>query len=57
MTIDDPVSLSRPWTVKLPYKRTDGFDRLIHDSFFNDRTGFDGNFYTIEPSAGLPTVQ
>ena len=32
MTIVDPVTLSRPWVVKLTYKRADGFDRLIHDS-------------------------
>ena len=24
---------------------------LIHDSFDNDRTGFDGDYYTIKPSA------
>lgn len=57
MTIEDPANLSRPWTVALTYKRADGFDRLIHDAYFNDRTGFDGDFYTIEPSAGPPTVQ
>jgi hypothetical protein len=57
MTIDDPATLSRPWVVKLAYKRAAGFDRLIHDSFFNDRTGFDGDYYTIKPSAGAPTVQ
>jgi hypothetical protein len=22
---------------------------LIHDAYDNDRTGFDGDFYTIEP--------
>jgi hypothetical protein len=52
MTIEDPATLSQPWVVKLTYKRAEGFDRLIHDSYFNDRTGFDGDFYTIEPSAG-----
>ena len=57
MTIEDPVTLTRPWVVKLTYKRAEGFDRLIHDSFFNDRTGFDGDFYTIKPEAGAPIVQ
>jgi hypothetical protein len=57
MTIEDPVTLSRPWTIELTYKRAEGFDRLIHDSYFNDRTGFDGDFYTIEPSADPPTGQ
>jgi hypothetical protein len=27
---------------------------LIHDSYDNDRTGFDGDFYTIEPPADSP---
>jgi hypothetical protein len=57
MTIEDPVTLARPWTVQLTYKRAEGFDRLLHDSFFNDRTGFDGDYYTIKPEAGAPTVQ
>ncbi len=51
MTIEDPATLARPWVVELAYKRADGWDRLIHDSYDNDRTGFDGEFYTIEPSA------
>jgi hypothetical protein len=28
---------------------------LIHDAFDNDRTGFDGDFYTIKPSAETET--
>jgi hypothetical protein len=55
MTIDDPATLRAPWVVKLNYKRAESFDRLILDSYFNDRTGFDGDYYTIEPSAGAPT--
>ena len=50
MTIVDPATLSRDWVVKLTYKRADGFDRLIHDAYDNDRTGFDGDFYTIKPA-------
>jgi hypothetical protein len=34
--------------VKLNYKRAQGWDRLIHDAYDNDRTGFDGDYYTIE---------
>jgi hypothetical protein len=48
MTIVDPATLSEPWVVKLKYNRAAGWDRLIHDSYDNDRTGFDGDFYTIE---------
>jgi hypothetical protein len=50
MTVVDPATLSRDWVVKLQYKRADGWDRLIHDAYDNDRTGFDGDFYTIKPS-------
>ena len=50
MTIEDPATLSQSWVVKLAYKRAEGWDRLIHDSFDNDRTGFDGDYYTIKPS-------
>jgi hypothetical protein len=52
MTINDPATLRAPWVIKLNYTRAEGFDRLIHDSYFNDRTGFDGDYYTIEPSEG-----
>jgi len=50
MTVEDPATLLQPWVVKLNYKRAAGWDRLIHDSFDNNRTGFDGDYYTIEPS-------
>jgi hypothetical protein len=30
---------------------------LIHDSYNNDRTGFDGDFYTIEPPKDPPPAQ
>ncbi len=54
MTIVDPATLSGPWVVKLNYTRAAGWDRLIHDSYNNDRTGFDGDFYTIEPPKDAP---
>jgi hypothetical protein len=57
MTIVDPATLSQPWVVKLQYNRAAGWDRLIHDSYDNDRTGFDGDFYTIEPSADPAPAQ
>ena len=38
MMIEDPVALSRPWTLKLPYTRVTTIDRLIHgDCMQNDR--------------------
>ncbi len=57
MTIVDPATLSSPWVVKLTYNRATGWDRLIHDGYANDRTGFDGDFYTIEPPADSPPAQ
>jgi hypothetical protein len=57
MTIVDPATLSAPWVVKLIYKKADGWDRLIHDGYDNDRTGFDGDFYTIRPPEEQPAAQ
>ena len=57
MTIVDPTTLSQPWVVKLNYKRAEGWDRLIHDCYDNDRTGFDGDFYTIEAPLDAPPAQ
>jgi hypothetical protein len=54
MTIEDPATLTRTWVIKLQYKRATGWDRLVHDSYANDRTGFDGEFYTIEPANEAP---
>ena len=55
MTVVDPATLSRDWVVRLQYKRADGWDRLLHDAYDNDRTGFDGDFYTIKPLAEAET--
>ncbi|OJY60806.1 MAG: hypothetical protein BGP16_06910 [Sphingobium sp. 66-54] len=48
MTITDPVTLTGPWTSRLVFTRAEGFDRMIHMDYDNDRTGFDGQFNTIE---------
>jgi hypothetical protein len=52
ITITDPKTLTRPWTVKLAYGRAKGFDRMISIEYENDRTGFDGTSNTIEPDKG-----
>jgi hypothetical protein len=57
MTIVDPATLSEPWVVKLNYLRAGGWDRLIHDSYDNDRTGFDGDYYTIEQPKDAPSLE
>jgi hypothetical protein len=51
MTIEDPVTLSAPWKARLAWVRDEGFDRMIQVDWNNDRTGTDGEFNTIEPSA------
>jgi hypothetical protein len=50
ITIDDPITLTAPWTVKLSWVRDEGFDRMIQVDWNNDRTGTDGEFNTIEPA-------
>lgn len=51
MTIEDPVTLTRPWTVKLSWVREKAFDRMIQVDWSNDRTGSEGGVNTIEPPA------
>jgi hypothetical protein len=49
MTIEDPVTLTRPWVVNLAYTRATGLDRLIHDDYDNDRSEVEGGLFTIAP--------
>jgi hypothetical protein len=49
MTIEDPGVLARPWVIKVAYKRITTLNRLIHDTFDNDRTEIQGNSMTIAP--------
>jgi hypothetical protein len=51
MTITDPTTLTQPWTTKFRFEPAEGFDRLLYDSYDGDRTGFDGEYNTIEPTA------
>jgi hypothetical protein len=48
MTVEDPATLTAPWTIKLAYMRAPQLDRLIHDDFDNDRTGIENGVFTIE---------
>jgi len=52
LTIEDPVTLSRPWSVKLSWVRQKAFDRMVQVDWSNDRTGSEGGLNTIEPPAG-----
>jgi hypothetical protein len=49
ITIEDPVTLSKPWVVNLVYERAKGLDRLIHDDYDNDRSAVENGVFTIEP--------
>jgi hypothetical protein len=49
MTITDPESLTEPWTIKLAYVRAEGLDRLVYDTFTNDRSEVEGEVFTILP--------
>jgi hypothetical protein len=51
ITIEDPVTLTGPWTVKRTYKRLDVPDRVVLDSISNDRTGSEDGVFTIEAEA------
>lgn len=50
MTIEDPVTLSRPWVVKLKYRKVTDLDRLPpHDCSENDRNPVVDGKMTIAP--------
>jgi hypothetical protein len=49
ITIEDPETLSAPWTVHVAYVRAEGLDRLIHEAFVNDRSEVENGVFTIEP--------
>lgn len=49
MTVVDPDSLTAPWTVPLAYVRAEGLDRLVYDTFTNDRSELEDGMFTIEP--------
>jgi hypothetical protein len=49
ITIEDPTTLTAPWKTTVVYMRQGGIDRLVHDSFANDRSDLDGATFTIAP--------
>jgi hypothetical protein len=49
ITIDDPSTLTAPWTEKFVYTLQADLDRLIHDDFGNDRNESVDGVFTIEP--------
>ena len=51
LTIEDPVTLARPWTVTVSWVREEAFDRMPQVDWSNDRTGSENGLNTIEPPA------
>lgn len=51
LTIEDPETLTQPVKLALSYKRSTEVERMVFDSFSNDRSGWDGKFNTIEDAA------
>lgn len=49
LTIEDSSVLAKPWVVNVVYRRDKTLDRLIHDTFDNDRTEVQDNKMTIAP--------
>lgn len=51
MTVEDPATLTEPFVVNIAYVRAPNMDRLILDSFVNDRSELDGDVFTIVPAS------
>jgi hypothetical protein len=50
LTVEDPVALERPWSMKLSYRRVKNLDRMIHhDCSENDRNPIVDGQLTIAP--------
>jgi hypothetical protein len=50
MTIDDPATLTAPWTVRQAYVRAEGLDHQVMDTSSNDRTVEEDGVFAILPS-------
>jgi len=51
MTVEDPVTLTGPWSATITHVREQAFDRMVQMDFSNDRTGSENGVNTIEPPA------
>jgi hypothetical protein len=50
-TVEDPVTLTAPWSATITHIRETAFDRMVQMDFSNDRTGSENGINTIEPPA------
>ncbi len=48
-TVEDPLTLTRPWQATITQVREEAFDRMVQMDFSNDRTGSEDGVNTIEP--------
>ena len=48
-TVEDPVTLTGPWSATITQLREEAFDRMVQMDFSNDRTGSENGVNTIEP--------
>ncbi|HEY6817393.1 MAG TPA: hypothetical protein VI168_17800 [Croceibacterium sp.] len=51
MSVEDPVTLTGPWSATITHVREQAFDRMVQMDFSNDRTGSENGINTIEPPA------
>ncbi|MXO59795.1 hypothetical protein GRI89_09610 [Altererythrobacter salegens] len=49
ITVEDPTTLTGPWSKSITYLRETGFDRMIQMDFSNDRTDYSDGVGTIDP--------
>ena len=56
-TVEDPVTLTGPWSATIRQVREQGYDRMVQMDFSNDRTGQENGINTIEPPADEPQGQ
>jgi hypothetical protein len=50
-SVEDPVTLTEPWSATIYQIREEGYDRMVQMDFSNDRTGSENGINTIEPPA------
>lgn len=50
-TVEDPVTLTGPWSATITHINEKAFDRMVQMDFSNDRTGSENGVNTIEPPA------
>jgi hypothetical protein len=55
--VEDPVTLTEPWSATITHVRETGYDRMVQMDFSNDRTGSENGINTIEPPADESEAQ